>query len=38
MSNRDMMIEEEGCHVTMIRISKRVTRRMIHVAFLFTVS
>ena len=38
MSNRDTMIEEGGCRNTMIWRSKRATRRIIHVALLFTVS
>ena len=38
MSNRDTIIEEGGCRITMIRRSKRATRRINHVALLFTVS
>lgn len=38
MSNRDTMDEEGGCRMTIIRRGKRATRRIIHVALLFTVS
>ena len=37
MSNRDTMNEEGGCCITMIRRSKRATRRIIHVALLLAI-